>query len=444
MHHRASMLHCYHMDGRVSGLDSYMGSGDRSGSVSTPGSDVDKVASARTVQERLQAAKLARAKTVHTKKPGVKGPSPIKEILKQKKAKKINKAGLMEALNDLQGSGVAGTSKEQIGEEFQKQEDCSHDQEKPGNLTGAFWDESLDVSLLSQGEHHFDVLIKENPELVPWRATFVYGEPRVENRYKMWDLIRSLCGIWSGPWMLMEDFNEAMWQHEHFSETPRADRQVMDFREAHSHCDLHDLGFSGLPWTYNNNQARRCNVRVCLDRGVANTDWSLMFPGANIQHLCTTKSDDKALLFSPSCPEDRARGGSGFRYEIMWERDANLGTEIEKAWLWRNQGSDLGVLADNLKEMASSLKAWSRENVGHVSREIERLRSVLDQLEGDDVVGNRAEILQVKMNLDELLYREEMMWLQRSRINWLKEETETLDTSTAKQDGGPKRTESVS
>ena len=25
------------------------------------------------------------------------------------------------------------------------------------------------------------------------------------------------------------------------------------------------------------------------------------------------------------------------------------------------------------------------------------------------------------MNLDELLYREEMMWLQRTRINWLKE-----------------------
>jgi hypothetical protein len=54
-------------------------------------------------------------------------------------------------------------------------------------------------------------------------------------------------------------------------------------------------------------------------------------------------------------------------------------------------------------------------------REIECLRSLLDQLEGDDVVGDRAEILQVKMNLDELLYREEMMWLQRSRINWLKE-----------------------
>ena len=60
---------------------------------------------------------------------------------------------------------------------------------------------------------------------------------------------------------------------------------MMDFREVLSHCDLHDLGFSGLPWTYNNNQGGNRNVRVRLDRGVANTDWSALFPDAAVQHL---------------------------------------------------------------------------------------------------------------------------------------------------------------
>ena len=148
-----------------------------------------------------------------------------------------------------------------------------------------FWDESISVSLLSQGERYIDVLVRDNPEDAPWRATFVYGEPRVENRRNMWELLRSLCGAWSGPWMVVGDFNEAMWQYEHFSETPRAERQMMDFREILSHCDLHDLGFSGLPWTYNNNQGGNRNVRVRLDRGVANTDWSALFPDAAVQHL---------------------------------------------------------------------------------------------------------------------------------------------------------------
>lgn len=62
-----------------------------------------------------------------------------------------------------------------------------------------FWDEFVDVSLLSQGERYIDVLIKEDPDQTPWRVTFVYGEPRVENRRCMWNLMRDLCGAWDGP-----------------------------------------------------------------------------------------------------------------------------------------------------------------------------------------------------------------------------------------------------
>ena len=109
----------------------------------------------------------------------------------------------------------------------------------------------------------------------------MYGEPRVENRKHMWDLLRRLRAVGPEPWMLIGDFNEAMWQYEHFTETPRPERQMMDFREALSHCHLHDLGFSGIPWTYNNNQPGRCNVRVRLDRSVADMDWINLFPDAS-------------------------------------------------------------------------------------------------------------------------------------------------------------------
>jgi hypothetical protein len=47
--------------------------------------------------------------------------------------------------------------------------------------------------------------------------------------------------------MMMGDFNEAMWQEEHFSVTARSERLMMDFREVLSHCDLHDVGFVGAP-----------------------------------------------------------------------------------------------------------------------------------------------------------------------------------------------------
>ena len=38
-----------------------------------------------------------------------------------------------------------------------------------------FWDENLDVELLSIGEHHVDVLVKDQDKNLKWRGTFVYG-----------------------------------------------------------------------------------------------------------------------------------------------------------------------------------------------------------------------------------------------------------------------------
>ena len=67
------------------------------------------------------------------------------------------------------------------------------------------------MTLLSQGQRYIDVLVYEDPNAAPWRATFIYGEPRVENRRNMWDRLRLLCGAWTGPWMVIGDFNEAMW-----------------------------------------------------------------------------------------------------------------------------------------------------------------------------------------------------------------------------------------
>ena len=67
----------------------------------------------------------------------------------------------------------------------------------------------------------------------------------------------------------MGDFNEALWQFEHFSESKRGERQMEAFRYVLADCGLFDLGFYGVPWTYDNKQSGLRNVRVRLDRVVA-------------------------------------------------------------------------------------------------------------------------------------------------------------------------------
>lgn len=65
--------------------------------------------------------------------------------------------------------------------------------------------------------HYIDVWVHASLH-VPWfRVTFVYREPRTENRHRMWDCPRRLRSVSDLPWLVMGDFYEAMWGFVHFS-----------------------------------------------------------------------------------------------------------------------------------------------------------------------------------------------------------------------------------
>ena len=89
----------------------------------------------------------------------------------------------------------------------------------------------------------------------------MYGEPRTHIRHQMCDLLKRMKPLLNLPWLMAGDFNEVMWQNEHFSERRRNEKQMRDFREVLSFCDLHDLGFSGDPWTFDNKQMGSKNVK---------------------------------------------------------------------------------------------------------------------------------------------------------------------------------------
>lgn len=115
------------------------------------------------------------------------------------------------------------------------------------------------------------------------------------------------------------------------------------------------------------------------------------------------------------------RQGRPFKYDIMWEREAELQSVIEKSWLRKYPGSDLGALSKSLEIVTTNLRQWSSQNFGNVTRHIEELKKEIERFEWDDPIHNRDYILAAKRELDEVLYREEMMWLQRSCITWLHE-----------------------
>jgi hypothetical protein len=98
----------------------------------------------------------------------------------------------------------------------------------------------------------------------------------------MWTLLWQLKSKSDAPWMIIGDFNETMWHGEHYSRSRRSEQQMPDFWEVLSYCELHDLGFVGLPWTYDNKLEGEQNVKVSLDRAVASPEWSNCYPDAQL------------------------------------------------------------------------------------------------------------------------------------------------------------------
>jgi hypothetical protein len=74
-----------------------------------------------------------------------------------------------------------------------------------------FWHESLFVEVQDINERFVDSYIHVSPSSPQWRITCVYGEPRVEDRHHMWDLLRNLKTRLNLPCLVVGDFNEALW-----------------------------------------------------------------------------------------------------------------------------------------------------------------------------------------------------------------------------------------
>jgi hypothetical protein len=291
---------------------------------------------------------------------------------------------------------------------------------KGGGLA-LYWDVAVKIEILSYGQYHIDTLIWDGTHHTSWRGTFVYGEPRAHDKHMMWELIRRIKPRSQAPWMMIGDFNKVMWSFEHFSNRRRLAKQMLDFREVLSHYDLHDIGFTGLPWTYDNKQKGDSNVRVRLDQVVASPSWSQWFPDTWLQHLVSSKSDHSPVFLNLEQEHEPRPVHRILRYEIMWEREESLPEEIKRAWEDGNPAHNLSDVASTLRRVMLSLKRWSYDKFGVVTKEIENIRNKIEEMSTQDHITHQGEIEKLSKRLDELLYREEIMWLQRYRISWLKE-----------------------
>jgi exonuclease III len=191
-----------------------------------------------------------------------------------------------------------------------------------------FWRAGVNLTVGLKSKYHIDATIMEEDGF-EWRFTGIYGEPKTELRDATWSLLKMLKTQDDRPWVCMGDFNEILMACEKEGGAARPQAQMDKFKEALEFCELHDLGFTGDPFTWrNHSHDSALYIRERLDRAVANETWCMRFPCFKVINENPRHSDHRpvVLVCDDDTGERRDGGEKPFRFEAKWLEEESCNT----------------------------------------------------------------------------------------------------------------------
>jgi hypothetical protein len=106
----------------------------------------------------------------------------------------------------------------------------------------------------------------------------------------------------------------------------------------------------------------------------------------------------------------------------MWETHDNFSPKLQESWNASVPSHTIADLNSKLSSLASDLTSWGKETFGSVQLQIRVLQQELNNLRSNPArVEPSFEEKKIVERLAEVLHREEVMWRQRSRVQWLAE-----------------------
>jgi hypothetical protein len=123
----------------------------------------------------------------------------------------------------------------------------------------------------------------------------------------------------------------------------------------------------------------------------------------------------EAIIRSPT-------SARGFMFEEMWLKHAGYDDMVKKAWEESDgEAANIQSFWRRLHGMSRDMKQWSFQEFGSVRAEIKRLRSLLDEARTNArLTGYSPKIRGIERQLHDVYDKEEVMYRQRSRQEWLK------------------------
>ncbi|XP_073353532.1 uncharacterized protein [Aegilops tauschii subsp. strangulata] len=292
-----------------------------------------------------------------------------------------------------------------------------------GTPRGLNFDSEVDVELNNMSDQHIDVKVKNvGGDMKEWRFTCFYAKARRSECSQSWDLLKMLRAQSDLPWLCGGDFNEVLDGAEYFGANERTEWQMAGFRETVDQCNFQDLGYNGIPFTWDNRQEGTANVKVRLDRFLADPAFIQMYLDNSVKHIPSPRLDHCFVsIRSRRAGEEQHRGLRRFMYDEAWQREESHEAAVVDGWKKGSGTMGLMSLNEALKDMQVHLTTWKGKKFGDVERKIKKVRKEIKKEKARSLFrGSSPRERDLASQLKELLHREEIMARQRSRSDWLR------------------------
>ncbi|KAF9595596.1 hypothetical protein IFM89_001345 [Coptis chinensis] len=282
------------------------------------------------------------------------------------------------------------------------------------------WSDLCTVTILYKSSWIIQAEIHESGKV--WYFSGIYASPDPVIRTTQWEQLHLFKPPSRQPWLCIGDLNDVLKPKEKRGRVPFSPSKAQWLIQAMNNCELFDIGYKGLVFTWCNGQKGRNRTHERIDRALANVEWRLCFPNDCLYHKHSTESDHKMLVIKPNTTTQYHP--RPFWFEAFWLEKTGCQEVIAEAWQPSVRGSASHVLTEKLKICQQKLKWWNKNIFGHLDVAIKRsayyLENILDKIASlpNPPDALFQEELYYKEEHQKLLRQKEILWAEKSGQMW--------------------------
>ncbi|XP_077228445.1 uncharacterized protein LOC143861405 [Tasmannia lanceolata] len=285
------------------------------------------------------------------------------------------------------------------------------------------WDPlQLHVNILADSAQFVHVDVHNLQSQDHFLLTVVYARNKGHERHSLWEDLVELSQNIDTPWIVIGDFNTTRFTEERLGGAGPVHSDLNDFNQCIDECSLADLKSVGqlLSW-HNNVQDSEIKWRR-LDRALVNIEWLCEFPSSFADYKAPWLSDHSPIVVQ--LKPHTGEGKKSFKFINAWLDEPSLFEIVERAWSKKVHGNPMFILVQKLREAKFNIKEWNANVFGRIDIEAPILRQNLETTQialatNPANTNLRMEANLAKLNYSAIAQKEEALYRQKSRIQWL-------------------------